>query len=122
MSTDFRSRHPFLWGMAQTFGIFQPRRQVPTVEETMAAVADDLRTAVARVCLCDGGSYEIRRHPFVVHTRCPIHGDSVGQRFVDRRRHDCGCITVWDWKYDKSLFEHACDDHAVYVADKDWVS
>lgn len=25
-------------------------------------------------CLCDGGSYQVVEHPFIVHPDCPIHG------------------------------------------------
>lgn len=26
-------------------------------------------------CLCDGGSYEVKAHPFIVNPDCQIHGD-----------------------------------------------
>jgi hypothetical protein len=25
-------------------------------------------------CICDGGSYEVNPHPFIVHIECHIHG------------------------------------------------
>jgi hypothetical protein len=25
-------------------------------------------------CLCDGGSYEQKQHPFLIHPECPVHG------------------------------------------------
>lgn len=27
-----------------------------------------------RVCICDGGCYEIKEFPFLVHPGCEIHG------------------------------------------------
>lgn len=43
----WRERHPFLWGMSQTFGIFQPRRDVETVEETFDRTFDRIEAAIA---------------------------------------------------------------------------
>lgn len=28
-------------------------------------------------CLCDGGAFEVKAHPFIVHPDCPIHGAAV---------------------------------------------
>ena len=42
--------------------------------------AADISTALAgdddggQECLCDGGSYQVVEHPFIVHPDCPIHG------------------------------------------------
>lgn len=37
---------------------------------------EDERTRVGSNtdCLCDGGAYEVKEHPFLVHPDCPIHG------------------------------------------------
>lgn len=32
-----------------------------------------------RKCYCDGGSYEIQEHPFLVNDKCPIHGSTGGE-------------------------------------------
>lgn len=48
------------------------------LRETPAAVrwisAEPLLDSIT-LCCCDGGSFEVRQHPFLVHPDCPLHGD-----------------------------------------------
>lgn len=43
----WRERHPFLYGLSQTFGIAPVRRYVPTVEESFRQALDDIEDAIA---------------------------------------------------------------------------
>lgn len=52
---SWRERHPFLWGMTQTFGIFAVPRPVQTVEESFQraadAIADAIEETACPICL-----------------------------------------------------------------------
>lgn len=43
---SWRERHPFLYGISQTFGIFPVRRRIETVDESLDAVRNRLREAI----------------------------------------------------------------------------
>lgn len=50
MSDDrrtWRQRHPFLYGISQTFGIFPVRQPVETVEEGLRHTFRDIEWAIA---------------------------------------------------------------------------
>lgn len=36
-------------------------------------------------------------------------------RYVDRKSHDCGCVTVWDTERFEPRFEGACGVHRRYA-------
>lgn len=42
----WRQRHPFLYGLSQTFGIFQVRQPVETAEQSFQRTIDLLEAAV----------------------------------------------------------------------------
>lgn len=46
MQKTWRERHPFLYGMSQTFGIFPVRRPVETAEESMARIFEQIEDAI----------------------------------------------------------------------------
>jgi protein gp37 len=51
--------------------------RVPVLQRTPAAVRFlSMEPLLSRVqlCSCDGAAYEVQRHPFLVDSRCPLHG------------------------------------------------
>jgi len=43
----WRERHPFLYGLSQTFGIFPIRQPVETAEQSFERALDDIEDAIA---------------------------------------------------------------------------
>lgn len=39
------------------------------------------------------------------------HFPGARSRYVDRKEHACGCITVWDTNGGGSRYQHACGTH-----------
>lgn len=104
------------------------RAVAETRAELAAAVA--ARPAGQERCICDGGSYETKAHPFLVHPDCPVHrpaapsspgtGQVREEIAAELARHGSTMDYRWD---DEEHVRLGCScGHEWGLVDKEWLA